>query len=159
MRYINRMLFTQGMLLFIFGIFYLIPRLGNCQNLTINNQAGFMKDNVSFKISIRVAPNAVQSFGFDLHFDPQILGYSTYNRGKIMENYDFMDCVQIRPGVLRCGGFDKGENSIFVGQTGVMVVLDFKKINCTNTVLSFEGLTDDLENWCAGVGRFFCLGR
>lgn len=106
-----------------------------------------------------MAANSVQSFGFDLRFDPQILEYVGYQRGKMMEEYDFMDCIQIRPGVLRCGGFDKGENSILVGQTGAVLILNFQKIMCKNCVLNFEGLTDDLINWYSGVGRFFCLGR
>ena len=127
--------------------------------MTINNQFGFRKDMVSFKVSINMAPNAVQSFGFDLHFDPEILEYSDYNRGEIMEEYDFMDCVQIKPGVLRCGGFDNGEHCILAGQTGVMVVLYFHKINCKNTLLSLKDLTDDLELWSFGTGRFLCLGR
>lgn len=158
MRYIKTIVFMHVMV-FVFGVFCLCPRAANSQNLTINNQCGFRKDMVSFKVSIKMALNAVQSFGFDLHFDPEILEYSDYNRGKMMEEYDFMDCTQLKPGILRCGGFDKGEHCILAGQAGVMVVLYFHKINCKNTILSLKQLTDDLEFWCPGVGRFFCLGN
>jgi len=158
MRYMKNILFTQIMV-FVLAVFCLSPRIANCQSLDINNQCGILKDMVSFKVSIRMALNVVKSFGFDLHFDPEILEYTDYNRGKMMEEYDFMDCSQIRPGILRCGGFDKGEHCILAGQAGVMVVLYFHKIQCENTILSFRDLTDDLEFWSSGVGRFFCLGR
>jgi len=108
MRFRRKVLFTQFMV-FVLGVFCLSPRIVNCQSLTINNQCGILKDMVTFKVSIRMTLNAVQFFGFNLHFDPEVLEYSDYNRGKMMEECDFMDCTQIGPGVWRCGGGDKGE--------------------------------------------------
>ena len=131
-------------------------RVGNCQNLTINSLNGNQRDVVMFTISAKNAPNSVQSFGFDVHFDPKIFEFSRYERGKMLEKYKFFDCAQLEPGVVRCGGFTAGTDKISAGQSGEMVFLYFKKISCQNSVLSMKGLVDDFKGWEPENGRFLC---
>jgi len=131
---------------------------GYGQDLDVNNQRGFLRDMVVFKIFMRKAPHDVKSFGFDVRYDPSILEYTRYERGNMTEEFDFFDCVQGEPGKIRCGGFHKDAGAIPIGQRGEVVVLYFKKIDCRNTSLGLEGLVDDMDNWTTGEGRFICLG-
>ncbi|MGA1876136.1 MAG: cohesin domain-containing protein [bacterium] len=132
---------------------------GYGQDLDVNNQRGFLRDMIAFKIFIRKAPNDVKSFGFDVHYDSRILEYTGYERGNMTKEFDFFDCVQGEPGEIRCGGFNKDAGVLSIGQRGEVVVLYFKKIDCRNTSLCLEGLVDDMENWTTGEGQFICLGR
>ena len=131
-------------------------RAGNCQNLTVNSINGNQKDVVMFTVSAKNAPNSVQSFGFDVRYNTKIFEFSRYERGKMTEKYQFFDCAQLEPGVVRCGGFNTDTNKISAGQSGEIVLLYFKKISCQSSFLSLEGLVDDLTGWETGSGRFIC---
>jgi hypothetical protein len=158
MTYINKVRPRQAMIFVVSWIVYLMAagRAGNCQNLSINSLNGNQKDVVTFTVSAKNTPNSVQSFGFDVHFDPKVFEFSRYERGKMVEKYKFFDCAQLEPGVVRCGGFTAGTDKISAGQSGEMACLYFKKINCQNSSLSLEKLVDDFKGWETGEGRFLC---
>ncbi|MEW6381467.1 MAG: cohesin domain-containing protein [bacterium] len=158
MTYTDRVSPKQAMAFVAFLVVWLTSagRIGHCQNLIINNQKGNQKESVMFTVSVKNAPNAMQSFGFEVHYDHQILEYTRYERGKAVEKYKFFDCLQAEPGVVRCGGFTGSAGKISAGQSGEIVNLYFRKINCRNTTLSLQNPVDDLKGWKAGDGRFTC---
>lgn len=129
------------------------------QDIDLDNQVGFFKEEALFTISIAKAPKAVKSFGFELYFDPKVLEYSEYQRCGLLENFDYFECRETEPGVLRCGGFEVDGEGISKGQTGEMLVVHFRKKECRNTMLGLSKLVDDLQEWTPGSGRFFCLGK
>lgn len=149
---------TMRLIVTFLVIFWLLcaARFGYGQNLMINNQKGNQKETLMFTVSVKNTPNSVQSFGFEVHYDPQILEYIRYEKGKIAEGYKFFDCVQIKPGLLRCGGFTDRVKNIPAGQSGEVVNLYFQKLNCRNTILSLQNLVDDLKGWKVADGRFTC---
>lgn len=149
--------------LFIFLIFFslvsVFPGYGMCQELFINNQGNFFKDIINFQISINSAPNTIHAFGFDLYFDPEILEYEKYAKGNLLGQYELFDCIQLEPGKLRCGGINTGEGTILKGQGGNIINLSFRKIECQKTTLCINNLVDDIENWEAEKGQFFCINK
>ncbi|MEW5802032.1 MAG: cohesin domain-containing protein [bacterium] len=148
----------RAMIFLVFWVVWLgaAGRIGNCQNLTIDSQKGNMKESVMFTVSVKNAPNSVQCFGFEVHFNPQVLAYSQYERGEMVEKCKYFSCVQVEPGVLRCGGFNTAKNTIPSGQSGNVLFLYFKKVKCQNSTLSIDGEVDDLKDWETGSGRFTC---
>lgn len=110
---------------------------------------------------IQNAPNVVSSFGFDLSFDTDVLTYTGFDKGTLVNDFDYFDVNSISDGLLRCGGFDSDGN-IVQDATDDVVYLNFA---ITDTVsnkseLTLSGPEDDIVNWSASAGCFFpgCTG-
>ncbi len=111
---------------------------------------------VTIPVRIQDAPNEVSSLGVEIHFDPDILQFDSFDfAGTLLEGFDFKDVSNPLPGVLRLGGFTVN-NPVAVGSTGDVVYLSFNVAceDCTVSKLELLDLVDNIATWTASGSCF-----
>ncbi|MEW6381679.1 MAG: C25 family cysteine peptidase [bacterium] len=129
--------------------------------LDLGDAVGKAGSQVTIPVRIQSAPNAVESFGFDVVYDTDSLVYIDDGRlddekGPLSRSLDFFSVSDLG-GRIHIGGFDSSldNNSIVRGSTGVVVNLKFEIISeredCTSP-LRVEALVDMIRTWSASGG-------
>ncbi|MBF0450237.1 MAG: PKD domain-containing protein [Candidatus Magnetomorum sp.] len=107
------------------------------------------------KVPVRInrAPNGISSFGFEIVYDTEMLSYKSYEKGALVENFDYFDARLISEGLIRCGGAKN--NGIMSGASGSVLFLEFeiKQIEPA-TQLTIQELKDDMSGWRVSSGCF-----
>jgi len=107
------------------------------------------------QVRIQNAPNAVDSLGFEVQFDPDVLNYTGFTRGALVAGFDFFDCRADEGGIVRCGGFEAGSDTIPAGADGDVVDLEFEACE-PGYPLYLQELKDDVATWSASHGCLQC---
>ncbi len=109
-------------------------------------------------IRIQNAPNEVNTFGYDIIYDPNRLSYNGFEPADFFKNPNFCVCDEINKGQIRCRGGDAEdegeEKSIPIGYSGTMVTLQFSPIDLApeGSGVCLRNLTDDIAEWDATDG-------
>ncbi|MCL6583859.1 MAG: DUF1566 domain-containing protein [bacterium] len=106
---------------------------GACQEetsgaLDVVGASGRPGDQVEIAVRIQNAPSAVESFGFELSYDPEILEYQegNYKPGELAASLPVFGVNEIRSGRIRVAGIDPFGGKIAKGASGFLVVFRFK---------------------------------
>ena len=106
---------------------------------------------MSHTVRIQGAPNEVASLGFEVTYDNTILEYMDYTRSGCITDFDFFDCLEPEAGVVRCGGYEAGEDVIPQGVNCDVVGLQFVVVDCESgtcpVALYLQELVDDVSVW------------
>lgn len=125
------------------------------ENLELDTQQAKQGENVTFTVSVNSAPNAVSAFGFDILFDAAILEYQNFEKGSLVQKgFAMFDVNEVESGKLRVGGLDFGGNPIPQGSSASLILLTFKVIGNTGSVLTIKELKDDVKSWSMKNGVF-----
>ncbi len=128
---------------------------GNAAILELNNQSAQKGKDVTFTVSVKAAPNAVNAFGFDLVYDAGVLRYKKSGRGSLVQkNFSFFGVNEISPGRVRVGGMEIDKNRIEKGAGGTLVDLTFEVIGSGKSDIKITSLKDNLKNWSIQNGHF-----
>jgi hypothetical protein len=141
------------------------PGPGDCVEddtgkLDIAGSSGGPGGTTAVRARIQGAPNAVGALGFEVVFDPTLMTYTGFERGALVQDFDFFDCT-IPAGedsIVRCGGF-KSTGGIAAGASGDVVILDFDVMQCVQGdtyPLDLQELKDDIGSWSSSHGCFQC---
>jgi len=128
--------------------------------LDIGRSAGTPGSAVTIPVRIQSSPNTVGSLGFEVTFNSCVLDYTGFDRGVLVNDFDFFDCV-IPAGensIVRCGGF-KATGGIATGDSGDVIGLNFNVIDCEPGLfytLDLQELKDDISSWPISLGCFQC---
>jgi|GEM_PF-2583838 len=129
--------------------------------IDLGDAAGKPGSEVIIPVRIQGALNKVESFGFDVVYDPDALSYINDGllddeKGPLSQSLDFFS-VNDLGGRIHIGGFDSSldSGSILQGSTGVLVFLKFKIVSEQEDCqypLRLEALVDDIKGWPASGG-------
>ena len=121
----------------------------------INIPGGFGINGALIRIPVRMnyAPNSVSSFGFEIMFDPEMLAYKSFEKGSLVEDFDYFNANLVESNIIRCGGAKN--NGILRASSGSILFLEFevKKAEPV-TQIKIQSLTDDIKNWTSSGGCF-----
>lgn len=98
--------------------------------------------------------NPIETFGFDVTFDPARLAYNTVNKaGSLTANWNTVQGNLHSAGRARIGAY-KGEGTP-VSSNGNLVFVGFDVLTNTGGEfnLKIENLVDDLQGFCTGKGK------
>jgi hypothetical protein len=129
-------------------------------SLDIAGSSGGPGGTTAVRARIQGAPNSVGALGFDVVFDPTLMTYMGFERGALVQDFDFFECT-IPTGednIVRCGGF-KATGGIASGASGDVVILDFDVMQCVQGdmyPLDLQELKDDISTWSSSHGCFQC---
>ena len=122
-------------------------------NLDIPGSIGSIGGIVKIPVRVKNAPNNVSSFGFEIVYDTDMLEYESYDKGSLVENFDYFDAQLISDGLIRCGGAKN--NGIKSGASGSVLFLKFKiKQAEPATKINLQELKDDFVSWNFSGGCF-----
>ncbi len=121
---------------------------------TIRSVSG---SSVTVPVLIQDAPNNVSSLGFEVTYPSEMMTYTGFDWGLVVNDFDYFDCSQPSEGVIRCGGFIL-DSQIGAGDSGDVVNLTFDtNSSCNDAYLfGFQNLEDDIESWDSSSGCFIC---
>ncbi len=136
--------------------------LTDCQEddsgaLDIPGASGGSAGTVTIPVRIQNAPNAVDSLGLEVLFDPSRFGYTGFSRGPLVDGFDFFDVSNPGDGIARMGGFEAGEDIIAAGASGDLVYLNFEIFDSEpgkSYGFGLQELKDDLAGWSTSHGCF-----
>jgi hypothetical protein len=132
----------------------------NSGQLDIVGKAGGPGTTVTVPVRIQDAPNEVDSLGFDVTYNTDILNYVGYSDGECVTGFDFFEVNEVSPGLVRVGGFEAGGDTIAQGESCVVVNLEFTVISCDQGRIyplgELRALVDDLAGWTASGACFQC---
>ncbi|MGA1795736.1 MAG: Ig-like domain-containing protein [bacterium] len=131
-------------------------------SLDIIDAYGMIGYEILIPVKVQNAPNSVESFSFEITYNPSILEYTGFFPGKGMANFDFFDVIEPEgAGTLRIGGFELGDDSIQSGSHKNIIFLEFFVIGCEGfdigTGFDLRNLEDDFEGWTISGGCFTCI--
>ncbi len=119
-------------------------------------------------IRVQAAPNDVHALGFEVVYDPNILGYvdfvtdpadnnmpSTLLSGWQVSGNETWSGTQAGVGLIRIGAFTN-DSPIRAGQEGILGYLVFHSVSAEETHLDIQALTDDIADWTASGA---CLAK
>jgi hypothetical protein len=116
-------------------------------NIEIDTVFNKKDKNTAVILSIKNAPNTVRSLGFDVVYDPSALTYSNYTKGSIAESFNMFDANKIKDGLLRVGGFVIADDVISAGDSGELIILNFKAVKKGKFKIEIKNLQDDISSW------------
>lgn len=83
---------------------------------------------VTWCLYVTDAPNTVRAFGLDIVYPTDILTFNEASKGELLEKgFGFFGVNELKPGRIRVGGMETGENAIAQGSSGRLVTLTFIK--------------------------------
>ncbi len=131
--------------------------------LDIVGKTGAPGGTVTIPVRIQNALNEIDSLGFEVTFIPNILSYTGFTRGPLVENFDFFNVSNPETGLIRIGGFEAGADTIPPGASGDVVYLNFNVKTGENEcepglkyLLDLQELKDDIATWSTSLGCFRC---
>ncbi len=123
--------------------------------LEVQNQTGSVGGEATFAVKINTAPNDVNSFGFEILYDPNILEYKGQDKNSFLaQSLDYFSAGSTRPGLLTVGGFGTGNHKIEQSATGTMFTLTFKIIKYGSCKIILNNLKDGVKGWSTQGGLF-----
>ncbi|ETR71325.1 MAG: cellulosome anchoring protein [Candidatus Magnetoglobus multicellularis str. Araruama] len=122
--------------------------------LQINTQTGKKGDNVTFTVFIHNAPTTVDSFGFEISYDPTCMIYQSLERGSLItRGFQFFQASNVQFGRVRIGGIETGDNKIVKGDSGSLLRVAFNVIGDNNSTVNLISLKDDFKTWSTQQGQ------
>lgn len=116
---------------------------GDCANAVIGSQ-------ISCTVSLNSTPEEVESFGFDLLYDPDVLSYISFTRGALTQDrFDYLGINEKTSGHLRIGGAELYSNPLPVNTSGEFLLLTFQVKANGDCGSIFSNLADDFGCWPA----------
>ncbi|MCP4106294.1 MAG: hypothetical protein GY749_12265 [Desulfobacteraceae bacterium] len=122
--------------------------------LEIENQSAPTGSEVTFAVNINNAPNNVNSFGFEILYDPNIMEYKGFHENSFLAQSFYYFDVGKKPGLLTVGGFGTGSNRIEQNASGTMFTLTFKIIKYGSCKIVLNDLKDEVTGWSTQNGLF-----
>ncbi|MGA1869835.1 MAG: leucine-rich repeat domain-containing protein [bacterium] len=119
---------------------------------------GSIGDEIYIPVHIQSAPTLVSSLGFEITYNPYVLGYLDFERGELVTLFDIVNINYIEPGRLLVGGFSY-TNDIPEGTSGYLLYLKFFVQGIQDTTcypLQFESQLDDISDF-SSTGGCFCV--
>ncbi len=140
---------------------------GGCSPPSVTPPDVAASNGIRFGLPIVIAesPQAIDAFGFDLEFDPDVLSFADSAAATALtEGFILVSAVEIAPGRVRCAGF--GATAIPPGSSGDLARV-FLEVDCATCIPGDEAsivvsaLTDDLAgmNACCGTFTFSTCSR
>jgi len=135
------------------GVFLLFLLITNVQAecLEMSYQLNSTINEIVVTIEINQAPNDVSSFAFIVEYDQRIIMYhpeKMFDRGLLLKNrFSEFEVSNPSPGQLIIGGFEPGSGIIHLKESGSLVKLTFKILECGYHEIIVRDLKDDFENW------------
>ncbi|MEW5800720.1 MAG: right-handed parallel beta-helix repeat-containing protein [bacterium] len=126
--------------------------------LDIERSNGRIGQEVTIPVRIQSASNEVNSFGFEVTYDPAVLEYIEVERGDLTSSFETVEVHPIDWNRLRVGGYTD-EHQIPRGASGRLVWLKFMVIGGQNNScypLQLENLEDHLVEF-SSTGGCFCI--
>ncbi|MEW5800730.1 MAG: VWA domain-containing protein [bacterium] len=130
--------------------------------LDIVGVEGKTGDEIKIPVRIQSAPAQVEAFGFELTYDADVLEYTGFERGSLVQAFPMFDVNTVGPARLVVGGLTISDG-IPKGASGYLVWLKFKVIAGQENSqekecfpLEIVDTTDDVVNFSA-TGGCFCL--
>jgi len=118
--------------------------------------SGSVGDVVTFSVLVNKTPRDIETFGFSVVFDSDVLGYTgDYEKGQLAEGFQFFDVNEEVKGRVNVGGFTVwGE--IKEGSSGELLKLDFRVLECRDSVVEIKDLVDSMSDWYEVMESFRC---
>lgn len=158
----------KNFLVLFFCLFLLLP-FATAYPQCVDNQTGAIEivgstgaadAMVINSVIIKNAPAEIIALGFDIAYDPTSMLYDFFEKGPCIQEFDFFDCNEITPGLLRCGGFEAGNGRVLKNSTCTLMKLHFlMSASCTPGKCSpVEVLSpvDDINGWSTSPGCNCC---
>jgi hypothetical protein len=124
------------------------------QGIFLDSQQGRVGDTITFTIQLDRVVHTIQTLGFDVSYDPQVLQYTgAHAAGELTRGFDFFQASALAPGRVRVGGFTTGQ-PIAEGSSGRLVTLEFRALQPGHSTLSLTRPVDDIATWPMPTGRF-----
>ncbi len=126
--------------------------------IRVESAVGCTGELITVLITIDNPDTLVDSFGFDLAIDSVMLTLDSCERGDLATGFDFFDCSELNPDLIRVGGFDL-DGEIPAGSSGTLALLHFN-VTCGSCVegdtstLELRNLVDDIVGWNTMNGTF-----
>ena len=114
-------------------------------DLSVDDHSGGKGSVVTFSVAVQNAPNEVVSLGFEVQYDPSILGYRSYTAGHLVSEFDFFDANNVAPGIVRAGGLVAVDGKISEGASGILISLAFDVVGHDDCQLQLAQLKDDIK--------------
>ncbi len=124
------------------------------QGLSLDDRSASEGETVTFTVSVTNAPSEADALGFDVTFDPAVLGFVEFTRGALSQSWTLFDVGTPEAGRIRVGGLTTGAEIIAAGATGDLARLDFTVLGAGATDLSIEATVDDIRSWAVDGGSF-----
>ena len=117
-------------------------------------------DLVQVQVQIKEFTQPIDSFGFNISYDPSILSFESSNSGSLVSNFATVECQEVSPGILACDGFNS--QAIPASSDGVLFDLFFSS-NCVvgdTSLISISDLSEDFleANAATCENVFICQG-
>jgi hypothetical protein len=106
---------------------------------------------VEFRVGIKYISNDVTKYGFDVEYDNDILEYTSYLLGDLVDYGPNLQVSRVNANTLRIRG---SSNSIDEGDSGLLMKLIFTIKKYENTTLRLLNRTNDFYGWQALNGSF-----
>jgi hypothetical protein len=116
-------------------------------HIKIRRLAADANQRITFVLAVDQAPNQVRALGFDVVFDPQVLKYSGYTRGVLIERFDMFDVNALGRGRLRVGGLEARNDFMAQGASGELVRLQFQVLGNGDPGFKLIRLRDHISSW------------
>lgn len=126
--------------------------------LDIEGIYGKKGQEVLIPIRLQSTPKEINSFGFEVTYDANILEYIDIERGDLVESFETVEAYPIDASKLRIGGYTD-EFNISQGSSGYLVLLKFRVINGEDNncyPLYLDNLVDHVANF-SKTGGCFCV--
>ncbi len=123
------------------------PQLSSGPHIKITELPISNEQMITFVLHIDKAPNQVRAMGFDIQYQPEVLKYSGYKKGSLVEKFDMFETIKIKDGLLRIGGFEARDDMIKTGMSDELLRLNFKVIGKGSLDIMLVRLKDDISAW------------
>ncbi len=125
--------------------------------IQVESAFGCTGELITVPITIDNPDTQLRAFGFDLAIDSAMLTLDSCEPGDLATDFDFFDCSELNPDLIRVGGFDP--DGIPAGSSGTLALLHFTVTcgSCTESdtsTLEPQNLLDDIAGWNVVNGTF-----
>ncbi len=132
--------------------------------LDITSADGESDEIVVHTVRIQNAPNEVVSLGFEIVYDSDLLTYTGFQTDAQSDfaDFDYFDCNESSAGVILCGGYEYGDDTIAPGADTSIIDLEFSVDESTcrdgfeSGIIGLQNTVDDIAGWSMSHGCFRC---
>jgi len=149
-----------NVILIILTLIFIMRPFSVKADIIINSKAAKPGELVTFAVMIGPESNGIESFGFELRFNNEVLEYEDFSPASFANQFVF-DMSKTSDGQIRAGGFIKNpEKPVKVERMTDLVYINFRCLDCVEkeTLIEISRKLDDMKNWKSQPGIFACLG-
>jgi len=132
---------------------FLTSIVANAADIEVNYPELIVGKLLTVHININSAPNDINSFKLNLHFNNDIISYENYEKTDISNQFTLFSVNPSIPGTILVGGVSAENVGIKKDSDGVLITLSFTVLKDRDPEFQLTSLKDDMKSWSVDIEK------